>query len=410
MPDLRSLFAATLVVALMSGSGPALAQSVDPGLSGTLPLARQPDGLLPLEGTPWRLRSYRWKDVERRPGPEVAARVRLQAGKLEASGGCTAFKGSYGTSGSAIDFKLTRLEQNDCGEQTTMVQLAMVDGLRRTARFETSATGGESQLWLFDHDGAELLRFSLDDVSSFAGTRVRTEWLLTGFSVDGGQHEADATTAANVSFSPRRRNEAKARTSGDVLGSTGCNGFRGEFSLAANVLSVGQLSATDAPCAQSTQLQQEAILEVFDASAITVAFPPDRMVLTSTDGDTALEYRALASVEGTTWFRSPLPDFGASDPVTLRLAAGVASGQGPCGAYSADYVTDGLFITFSDVRGADDGACVAAKEERKLLAALRASVRVDRDAAEGGRSPRLTLRDARGKRLARFISPYDRAP
>lgn len=409
MRALRILSAATVAAALLSSPAPTFAQPDDPGTGGPVPLARQPDGRLPLEGTPWRLRSYWWKGVERVPGPEVAARMRLEAGRLEASGGCTPFNGTYGTTGSAIDVKLERVRKNDCGEQTTMVQLAMVAGLRQAARFETSVVGGESGLSVFDHGGVLRLHFGLDDVSSFAGTRATTEWLLTGFTFDGTRQDAGGDASAQITFSPGRANEAKGRTSGEVLGSTGCNGFRAAFSISANVMSLGELSTTDAPCAPSTLVQQEAVLDVLEASAIAVSFPPDRMTLTSSDSGTTLEYQAVPSTEGSTWFRSPMPTEGEGDPVTLRLSAGMATGEGPCGPYSAGYVTDGVFITFSDARGSDDGVCEKAKDERRLLTALRSAVRIERD-ARGGIPPRLTLRDARGKALIRFISPYGNAP
>jgi heat shock protein HslJ len=405
----RILVLVALAASLLTGPALTVGQSSSPGADASQPLARRPDGRLPLESTPWRLRSYRWQDGQRRPGPEVAARLRLEAGQLEASGGCTPFKGTYGTSGPAIDLRLKGLRQNDCGEQTTMVQLAMVDGLRDAARYEIDEADDESQLALFDDGGTELLRFGLDDVSTFAGTQARAEWRLSAFTVDGQQREPDPEATPNLVFLPEQGSEARRRSSGEVLGSTGCNGFRGTFSLHANVMSFGDLSVTDAPCGQSTTAQQDAILEVFEATAVMVRFPADRMILASSDSRTALEYLAVPALEGSTWERAARAGSEPGDPVTLRLESGTASGEGPCGAYVADYVTDGLFITFSDVRGADDGPCEAVEEERRLFKALRSTVSLGRDQKRPGR-PRLTLRDARGEALVRFEYPFGSAP
>ena len=131
----RSLSALLLaaLLAVILGVGPTAAEG--PTASAELPLALRPAGTLPLEGTPWRLRWYLTADGGRAPGPEVAATMRLQGGSLAGSGGCTAFRGSYGTVGRAIDFKLKGLKSNDCAEQTTMVQGAMVDALRKTAAY-----------------------------------------------------------------------------------------------------------------------------------------------------------------------------------------------------------------------------------------------------------------------------------
>lgn len=405
----RILALTALVASLLAAPSVAVGQSPGPDADPGLPLARQPDGRLPLEGTPWRLRSYRWHDGQREPGPEVAARMRLEAGRLEASGGCTSFKGTYGVSGAAIDLALKGLGQNDCGEQTTMVQLAVVDGLRDAARYEIGGVDEGSQLALFDHSGTELLRFGLDDVSTFAGTQARAEWRLSAFTVGGEEREPDSDVTSNLVFLPQQGNEARRRSSGEVLGSTGCNGFRSTFFLHANVMSFGDLSVTDAPCGESTGAQQDAILEVFEATAVMVRFPADRMILTSSDSGSSLVYVAVPALEGSTWMRASRADSEPRDPVTLRLESGTASGEGPCGAYAADYVTDGLFITFSDVRGAADAACEAVEEERRLLKALRSTVSLGRDQKRPA-LPRLTLRDAQGEPIMRFEYPFGSAP
>ena len=238
MRAIRSLALAALTASLLASPALTLGQSLD--VDGeTLPLARQPDGLLPLEGTPWRLQWYRWKSTEREPGPEVAARMTLIAGRLEASGGCTAFKGLYGTLGQAIDFKLSKLKDNDCAEQTTMVQLAMVEGLKDAAHYAVGEADGASRLTLFDEAGTEALRFGLDDVGSFSATLGPAEWSLVGYTVEGTRFDPDPEATPNLLFGPTKSNQARRRASGSVLSSTGCNGFMGEFYPHANVASFG---------------------------------------------------------------------------------------------------------------------------------------------------------------------------
>lgn len=404
MRALRSLGLLAVLLSLLAMPASSAAQDGSHGTSESLPLARQPLGTLPLEGTPWRLRSYRWQGAERVPGPEVAAAMTLSAGTLTASGGCTAFRGTYGMVGSAARFRLEGLKANECAKQTTMVQRAMVDGLRKAARFEISAGSGGDQLALFNAAGSAVLRFGLDDVGRLTGG----DWLLEAYTVDGVRERTDD---GSLRFGPERRLGPTRRERGTLVGATGCNGFTGDFFRQANVISFGPLTDAGAPCTPSLQRQQEAMLAVLGAAAIELELPADRLVLTSRDTGDSLEFRAAAALEGTTWVLDSGPDERAGPGiVTLRLEDGIASGQGPCGPYGGEYRTDGLFITFSGVSAPGDEPCDEAKRARALLAALRAGVRLDRDPGQRPSLPQLTLRDALGRPTARFVAPYGTGP
>jgi heat shock protein HslJ len=398
----RTFATLALLVSMLASPVPALAQAETPA-DLDQPAALAPDGTLPLEGTPWRLAEYRWKGSSRTPGPEVAAAMTLTAGRLEATGGCTAFKGTYGTMGSAIAFDLGKLKQNECAEQTTIVQRGLLDGLRkaRAYRLEAGATG--DQLVLTNAGGVDVLRFGLDDI----GRLSPATWRLEAFVVEGQRQEVDPVAGPDLVFrSERRVNEARRRWRGDVLSSTGCNGIRAEFFAQGNVISFAELQTTDAPCPDSLLAQQDVVLSVLGATTLDVSLPADRLVLTSRDSGDALEYRALAALEGTTWLLAP----GRDEIVTIRLEDGVASGYGPCGPYSAAYATDGLFITFSRVADAGDGSCASSAEERRLLGALREAAIVDRHAVANAARSRLVLRDARGQRVATVVSGSQAAP
>ena len=139
---------------------------------------------------------------------------------------------------------------------------------------------------------------------------------------------------------------------------------------------------------------------VLDATSLTVSLPPDRLVLTSSDTGERLEFVTSVPLEGSTWQLTRLSDADVSgEPITMRLDQGVVTGQGPCGSYSADYVTDGRFITFASPQGAGDDVCERVSSEMALLSALRRAVLLDRD------QPQLRMLDARGKVLARFRQP-----
>jgi heat shock protein HslJ len=184
---------------------------------------------------------------------------------------------------------------------------------------------------------------------------------------------------------------------GEVVGSTGCNGLVGEYFRSADVMSFGELERTDAPCSPALQAQEAAILGVLDATSLSLQLPPDRLILTAHGSGDSLELSSASPLEGTTWLQSRLPEAPAPDStMTLRLDAGRATGQGPCGSYSGSYASDGVFLTFADIVGSDDEECGMSRTEKALLAALRSTVMVDRA------RPELRLLDAAGRVLARF--------
>ena len=386
-----------LAASLMAVPALALGQSDDPVVA-PLPTAWQPDGQLPLQGTPWRLRSYRFRGVDRAPGPEVAAWVRLGPNNLEASGGCTRIRGRYGITGSGIAFMLREPKEKDCAEQTTMVQLAMFDGLRKAAGYEV-VPGEEpaaAELVLRSATGVELLRFGLDDIA----TLDIAEWRLISYTVDGETTAAEVDQPAVLSFRPTRDNGIRRTSSGPLTGSTGCNGIVAEFYRHADVLSFSELDRTDAPCAPALAAQEAAMVSVLDATSLTISLPPDHLTLTSADNGDSLEFVSSRPLEGSTWLLATGPWFrGGANAVTLWLNDGALTGEGPCGSYSGRYVTDGLFITFADVMGAGDDECMDPQAERMLLAALRSTVILDRD------QPQLRMRDARGGMTAAFMPP-----
>ncbi len=327
--------------------------------------------------------------------------MRLGPADVLASGGCTRIKGRYGVAGAAIRFKLRGLRENDCPEQTTMVQLAMVDGLRKASSFEIVPGGspGADELVLRGASGVELLRFGLDDIDALD----LADWLLTSYSRDGAVVAAVPDQPAILSFRPTQDDAIRRISTGPITGSSGCNGVIAEFDRHADVLSFNQLERTDAPCGPELAAQEDAIVSVLDSTALTLSLPADHLVLTSTDSGDSLEFVSQRPLEASTW----LLDTGrraadASSAVTLRLDDGLAAGEGPCGPYHAKYVTDGIFITFYDVEGSGDDACPAVKSEQALLSGLRSTVLLDRDQAQ------LRMLDALGLVTARFDRPSGR--
>ena len=140
---------------------------------------------------------------------------------------------------------------------------------------------------------------------------------------------------------------------------------------------------------------------VLDATAIRLDLPADRLILASADTDDRLAFVSQSPLEGTTWWldRTAFGDTG-GERYTLHLDNGSATGEGPCGAYSASYVTDGAFITFGDVKGARDEDCAQSRREQELISSLRRSVRIERGGEE------LRFRDASGRTSLSFSRPF----
>ena len=398
MRVLRTLATVGLTLSLLAIPTPSMAQSEPSSGGADIPLARQPDDRLPLEGTSWRLEAYRHRDREGVPGPEVAAFLGFHTSHFEGSGGCYKVRGTYGAVGEAIDLKLKQFESKPCAEQTTLVQEAVESGLRKAASFEIEPgdTVAADELVLRSAGGEELLRYGRDDIAGLDWA----EWRLASFTSDGEPVAASEEMPAVMTFSPDEDAYFKRRQSGPFSGSTGCNGVVARFYRQANVLSFGELELTDAPCTPELAAQETAIVAVLDATSISLELPYDRLVLTSADSGERLEFVSQSPLEGSTWIAlGKLKGALTESRVTLRLEDGVASGEGPCGSYGASYVSDGVFITFRDVQGARDDGCSDLKAERALLEGLRAAAMIERTPG------RLDFANARGERVLRFGRP-----
>lgn len=400
MRAFRTLLAAGLGVSMLVTPTIAAAQSDMVPDPATIPLALEPHGRLPLEGTPWRLEGYVRGDRAGAPGPEVAAFIEFGPRFYAGSGGCSRIEGRFGVNGAALTFQPKTFDERSCAENLTLVQQAVESGLRRAAayRIEPGETSSEDKLVIYSVTGAEVLRYGLDDLALLDGG----EWRLDAYTVGGETVRPSDEAPGLLTFRPETDAVYKRRQSGPLTGSSGCNGIVAEFYRRADVLSFSELQITDAPCGPELADQQAAIIDVLDSTAIRLDLPADRLILTSADTGERLELVSQSPLEGTTWWlQRTTADGGIGDQrVTLRLEDGLAVGDGPCGRFSATYVTDGRFITFSDARGARDGTCDELRTEQALISGLRRSVRIDRGVE------RLAFEDAYGSDQLVFSRPF----
>jgi heat shock protein HslJ len=400
MAPSHALASIVLALALLAMPWDALAQSpsATPGALPTAapewPLALEPAGLPPLEGSTWRLVTFRGREM-RPVGPEVAAWMTLRTGQVRGSTGCNRLTGRYGRVGQALAFELVDRRQGACAARVALVASSLTDALERAASFEVVLASDEigAQLIVRDADGHEDLRFELDG----SGALPAGDWRLQSYTSAGRTVAADPAQPAVLAFRPIRSRDLQRRSSGDIVASTGCNGIVGTYLRRADVLSLGPLERTDAPCAPTLAAQEAAIMAVLESPSLALDLSLDGLTLASPDTDDRLEFLSAAPLEGTTWLLAAVPGSrGSEDTVTLQLQGGTLHGEGPCGPFAGHYVSEGVFLTLDDISAADVTGCTRKAEHRALLDALRAAVMVERG------DPGLRLLGARGQLVAAF--------
>ncbi len=189
----------------------------EPDVTGAVaPLARQPDGRLPLEGTPWRLEGYRHRDRDGQPGPEVAAFLSFRRSSLAGSGGCSKVIGQYGhgragAQGPAQAAPRTQLQREPGGRAGGCRERTQEGG-----RYELvpGTTPAEDKLVIHSADGEELLRYGLDDLALLDGA----EWRLVAYTLDGEAVAASDEQPAVLSFRPDDEAHYKRRQTGPLVG------------------------------------------------------------------------------------------------------------------------------------------------------------------------------------------------
>ncbi len=281
------------------------------------PLALEPLDLPPLEGTTWRLTNYRRGEL-RSVGSETAAWLTLRSGRVRGSTGCVRLAGRYGHVGLALVIRSVPAGSGACSRQASRVATSMVEALDEAARFEIVRPDGEAgvRLVIQNADGREDLRFEPDDAADLAAG----DWNLQSYTVAGQTVAADPLFPAVLAFRTARSRETQRLSSGDVLGSSGCNGVVGRFQRQADVLRLVSLERTEAPCSSTVAAQEAAIMAILASPSLTLDLPLDRLILVATDSGDRLEFVASTPLEGTTWLLAAIPGSrGSEGTVTLRM-------------------------------------------------------------------------------------------
>jgi heat shock protein HslJ len=209
-----------------------------------------------------------------------------------------------------------------------------------------------------------------------------------------------ASLPAVLAFRSDGRSGPERRSEGEVTGSSGCNGIVGAYSREADVITLADLEVTGADCPADLAAREAAMAAVLRSPSVTLALAPDRLTLMATGTDDALELVTSTPLEGSTWLLGSIPGKPRpKTPVTLRLDGGVVNGEGPCGAYTGTYRTDGLFVAIRGLRASAEADCPRRERQRELFSALERATLLERD------QPVLDMLDAKGQVVARFKRP-----
>lgn len=172
-----------------------------------------------------------------------------------------------------------------------------------------------------------------------------TNWTLTSYlGPNGTGVKVPAGVAATALF------KGAAMT-----GNSGCNQYRGSYTVDGNKLTIGQTLSTLMACEQAKMALEQAYLAVLPRVA-TFAISGDTLTLMTAEGVVGLEFAATPapSLTGTTWVATGINNGKggvvstvAGTDVTATFAAdGTVSGSGGCNTYSGTYTTDGTKLTF----------------------------------------------------------------
>jgi heat shock protein HslJ len=196
-------------------------------------------------------------------------------------------------------------------------------------------------------------------------------------------------------------------------GTTGCNSYGGEYTVAGNTIQFGAMNQTEMACEEPLMRQERDVLTVLQSAT---AFTLQDGVLTIGDiTGSALQFidRAVAfpdaELTSTQWVADTLlmgdtaSSMDAANPVTLFIdsTASEATGSTGCNDYTASVEPSRTQLTFGQMSVTERG-CVEAgvmETEQFVLALFQGELQVDID------GDRLTLRGPDGNGLSFTAAP-----
>lgn len=229
-----------------------------------------------LEGTAWRLVSYRGPDGAMTDVPaEVRATATFQGGRAVGTGGCNRYTGAVEVDGDGLAVSGVASTMRACPPPASTVEAAFLAALGEAERW---AIGDGGSLLLRAADGSVALRFEPERTPNLVGTPWAAIAVNNG---RGGVASLVAGTTITATFG----------ADGRVSGSGGCNGYSGPYSVEGATLSIGPAAATARACLGPGVMEQEAAFFAALGRVARFTIDGDRLELRSEEGALQVDLR-----------------------------------------------------------------------------------------------------------------------
>ena len=194
--------------------------------------------------------------------------ISFARGSVNGNDGCNAFSGSYEVDGSKLRFGSLAGTNKACSGPADEVSRAVTTGLARVRAYEIRADA----LQLKDAGGETVLTY----VASTPG--VEGEWTVISVLYDDAIRSVVVGTELTADFS----------ADGTLSGNTGCNSFRGDYTLEGRTLRVGPLTATKDACPSKDASEQEKGYLAALESAVRIEQTGPELTLLNSKGQMAV--------------------------------------------------------------------------------------------------------------------------
>jgi heat shock protein HslJ len=179
-----------------------------------------------LAGTQWVLDT---SALDVADAGDVVSFIAFERERVSGSDGCNRFSGSYEADGSALRFGVLAGTQMACIGSADAVAQQVNAALPKVRAYTIDG----DTLRMQDAGGAVLLRWSANEPG------VEGSWDVTSVLYDDAIRGVEQGTELTAVFG----------SDGTLTGSTGCNSFRGSYTLDGTRIKIGPLAATKKACA-----------------------------------------------------------------------------------------------------------------------------------------------------------------
>jgi putative lipoprotein len=260
-----------VVVAACGSSGDSASTSArSPGSTGTPSSPTSSPASSPaLEGTTWEV-APGGLDVDGLD--HITPTLRLEAGRAGGFAGCNTFNGSYTLHAPSLSFGPLAQTSMACEPVGTAIERAYLAALAKVATYALSS----STLELKDASGTTVLTFGTGNTSLLGS------WTATGYLTSTGSAFNSVENGSTLT--------ADFAADGTVNGNSGCNSYRGPWSLAADGgLSIGPLASTKIACKSDALSAQEASFLTAMEASIGAVIGSHQAVFNNQAGQTTVE-------------------------------------------------------------------------------------------------------------------------